>query len=342
MKNIFSRIISPNTITSIPTVESMDIDILSVAISSLTHLEDIANSATEAHLYSAYHGVQGGMDIIQEGFGDFVNACIKYFKSLMQKIADMFNGVIMFIKAFVGDFESFMKKYKSDILSKEPDFTITGFDYHFEGNVPNISVIQNIVSGYNTDLSDFVKNPTKEHTIDIRNKYGSDEFYDSIRGKCIGKGPMNDVDFTMNLHKIFRNGASDPKDILVDKKKVSDSMTEYSKTKSLLDSTTKYRRELESLMGSFMNFFNEGTHVYYSGKQKVIAYDTLTADAKRDERKEIEYTDSALVAYGSFYDHKFSQARKLSQIAIIAITAKVNAIKEQMHQHKKIIRGAVL
>jgi hypothetical protein len=93
-----------------------------------------------------------------------------------------------------------------------------------------------------------------------------------------------------------------------------------------------------------MSFFQEGIHVYFKGETKVIGTDQLSKDnysITAGDRKDNAFKQEHLVIYNSFYDYKFGQARELSHIAIIAMTAKIEALKEAMTMYRTIIRRSM-
>jgi hypothetical protein len=97
-------------------------------------------------------------------------------------------------------------------------------------------------------------------------------------------------------------------------------------------------------MTSLMSFFQEGTHVYFKENDKVIGADQLkrndySVDAV--DRTTEKFSPERLTIYNSFYDYKFKQARELSQIAIISITSKIDALKEALKMYRTIVRQSM-
>ena len=345
MKNIFSNT-SPVTSTSLPTTESLDIDLFISILESLNRMEDDSFNMHKSHLDAVYNYMQeGSVEILQEGFGDFINGCVKFFKSLMARIGKFFDKVMMFIRAYIGDFDKFLTKYKNVILAKKPDFTIEGYTYSFKTDVPNMAIIEHIVSEYNSELANLGTDLNKGHVVDLRNKYASEEFFDGVRGKCLGKSSrIQQGSYVAELRKEFRSDAESARDIHVDNTILRNCIEDYSKLKTSLNDLHKLRSNVTSLLGSLASFFQEGTHVYYKGEKKVIGMDQLSKgdySINTTDRTVVDFKTEHLAIYDAFYDYKFKQARELSQIAIISITGKIDALKEAMKQYRTIVRKSM-
>jgi hypothetical protein len=324
----------------------MDMDIMITVMEDLTRME---NDAFTIHLnnmhskYSAMH--ENSLEIIQEGFGDFINSCVNFFKALIKKIGVFFDKVMMFVRAYIGDFDKFLTKYKSELIKKTPDFTIQGYDYTFKPGIPDMSIVEHIISGYNSELRELSTNTTKGYVVELRAKYASDEFFDTVRGKCMGKSAkVSSANFASDLKKEFRSGESDTKEVKVNATVLRGCIEDYPKLKTSLTDLTKTKGNITSLMTSLMSFFQEGTHVYFKENDKVIGADQLkrndySVDAV--DRTTEKFSPERLTIYNSFYDYKFKQARELSQIAIISITSKIDALKEALKMYRTIVRQSM-
>lgn len=345
-KNIFS---SGQTIVGKESIgyEMDDFCFESALIDIQCVMEDTFFDINKDHITAVYTGLKyQDADILKEGVSDFKNSVIEYFKKLIQKIKEFMKKVFMFINAFIGDFEKFLKRYEKELMQKKPEFQIQGFEYTTNEHQPDISIIQEMVDEYNGELS-AIENMAKKDVLDKRKEKMKQANLDELRRKVIGdRSPINKDDFTEACKKIYRNGDGEKISIEVNQQVLQETISNFSSLKKLYNDTKKEKDRLLVLLENIKKFFERSASFQYlDGKQMIKSHTISTNNhtgsvSKTGERSET-YSVSRMEVYNAFFNFKFAYAKEVSTICNIAVTERVNALKEQLKQSKEIVRKSL-
>lgn len=295
------------------------------------------------HMRTTYmSGMEDSIEILTEGLSDFFKGILQFLKDILQKLKELFSRVFLYIQSFIQTFEVFIKSNMSTLKEIEPDFSIKG--YEFKLSIPiKLSYIDEIVDKYNREL-DSIEGKDKGFIVDLRNENASDEYFNRLRGRIIGKQSVEAGEFSSTIRNEMR-GSEDPVDIKIDKSKLNEYLSEYKDIRDEVQELKKKRDESLRLIGSLITFFEKGATVHYQESSRVMStYKLETQDNKfkQGEKRTEQHSGKKLELLNSFYNYKFLQAKQLSSITSIAIGTRIEVVKQMMKQYESTIRHAVL
>jgi hypothetical protein len=109
--NIFNKnnIKNPSRIT----YENEDFDVTQSCLESLLIIEDAYYEINKNHIQATHIALkEQNIQILTEGFGDFINSVVKFFDNLLKRFKEFMRKVFMVINAYFGDFDKFLSKYR--------------------------------------------------------------------------------------------------------------------------------------------------------------------------------------------------------------------------------------
>lgn len=343
--NIFSS--KPVVETTRVQNEMDDFDMTQSYLESVLILEDEYTSINVEHYQVTHMAMkENNIDILTEGLGDILRSIVKFFANLLEKFKGFMKKAFMIINAYIGDFGKFLDKYKDQLGKLNPDFTIKGFEYTINSDIPKIDKIKNIIDDYNTELNN-VDKLTKAKIIKQREEYTSSNYLDKVRGYIIGTGgDVSSDEYVDECKKVYRKNQSDEQEIHVDKSYLSTVLSQYSSLSKLYTDITKERDKTILMIDQMKNFFQNGASVYYKGQSKTIgAYKMNTSSTSnqitKGDKIERGYEVGKMEILNTFFNYKFAQSKSLGVISITAMVEKVNAIKEQMKLMRVIVRKSM-
>lgn len=326
-----------------------DYDISSAMLEALISLDDSAFVITKEHMQATYlYGKDGNTEILEEGLKDLGKSVGRFFAMLIKKFKQFINRAIMLIRAYFGNFDKFINKYRSDLADRDPNFSVQGFIYSLHDNIPDLSHVKGVVSNFNTELSDVRKLKKEDVLTKIRSINGGEEL-DKIRGSIIAKGsPIDQGSYLDEIKKVYRDGSEETDSINVDKSNAKSFLDEYEKLKGQLKTVSKQRDDIIRLVESMKEFFDRGAAVHYEGSEKKVikAHNVVINKAgnglQNVDDEKIKYSPGTLETVNMFYNLKWKEARTIGAATVLAMTEKVNAIKEAIKLNTKIIRKIAL
>lgn len=345
-KNIFSSQYRPEAKETI-VYEASDFCFESALLDIQCVMEDTFFDINKDHMTATHIGLKyGDENILREGFEDFKNSVVDYFKRLIEKIKEFMKKVFMFINAFMGDFEKFINKYKNELMKKKPNFQIQGYKYTIDENNVDTSIIQELVSEYNSELNS-VEKMTKEDVIKLRKEKMSKSNLETVRQKILGVSYKIEKDeFKETCKKLYRDGEEDPQSIDIDSSVLQETINSFSNIKKAYVSAKKEKDKLIAMLESLKNFFQKSASVQYiNGSSTIKTHNiSLNSDAGRINKDDAHLTSnstSKLEVYNTFFNFKFAYAKEVSNICSVALTERVTALKDQLKQSKEIVRKSM-
>lgn len=341
-KNIFQNQVQTNAKSIV--YEATDFCFEHAILDIESVMEDFYFEANDNHMNAMYVGLKAdNCDILEEGLKDFVDSSVEFFKRLIQKFKDFIKKVFMYLNAYIGDFNKFVTRYRKELLSKDPDFNIKGNDFTIPNNVPDMSVIDDLLSEYNSEIA-HVGSMTKAEIIKQRNKIMSNDNMDSVRGKILGLSQkIQKDDFSEEAKKVFRNGEDSDKDININKEKVSDIVNNYNIFVKDYNNAKKQKDKMISLLENIKSFFQKSASLQYvEGKKSISASnvrrnDSGTSLVKTGDNVE-DFNSDKLLIYNAYFNFKFAYAKEVSTLCLNVMTERVNVLKQQLKQSKEILR----
>jgi len=344
--NVFTNKPTSNSVTKL-SYESADFDYTNRLLEQNLWMEDSYFNIVREHMMVTHLALKDdNVDILQEGFSDFMRSAGEFFKNLLEKFKEFMSRVFMYIYAYMGNFEKFLMKYKDKLHSLNPDFNISGYDYSFSTGVPNLEKVKHIVMDYNNQLNE-VQKQTKRDIVATRAEVLSADRMNSIRSYTLGQAtPISKEEFLSASKKSYRNGASSTTDKHIDKSRLIRAIDDYPNIKKLKKECEKEKNDVIDLIESLKDFFNKSTSVHYKGENKTIYVNSaeLNADGtavNKGTQTELNYSIDRVEIINLFYNIKFAEAKEIGAIATTAITEKVNALKEYLKFTQDIIRESL-
>ena len=327
--------------------EDDDFNATSSMLEALIPLEESFMEITREQIEAMYYGIiDDNIEILEEGLGDTLVKAAGFFNNLVKKFVDLLKKIFMVIRAFIGNFENFIKKYNKKIEEANPDFTIKGYNYDFEASIPRTDRVSAIVQHFNNELSSIDK-MSKEDIAKEREEFISDHTLNKIRGEVIGAGgPVTKEDYVSELKKKYRSGTTDPIEIKVDKAYLNKVLNGYSDLKKVLNDTVKEQDRIVLLINSMKTFFERGVKYSRSGNLTTVQahkidFNESKSGVNKSETIAAEGTTENYEKLNVFYNFKFYQAKEIGSIVTIALVQKVDALKEALKQYEAVVRKAV-
>jgi len=343
LKNIFNKNNSNNkSIKTLLTTDDIDFDTSQSCLEYFILLEEDYFNINKEHLQSAHIANKDkNMEIIREGFNDFINSVISFFKNLLDKFKEFMKRIFMIIYAYLGDFEKFLDKYKEQLRGLDPKFNVKGFKYSFKSNIPNLDIINNIINSYNSELND-IDNMTKDKIIEQREKFMATANLNKIRANIISvSGEVSSEDYLKDVKKIFRDGNEEKIDIEVNKSFLTTVIADYPFLKKNYSDAIKERDDIIAVIEKIKSFFEKNASVYYKGKDKTIGTKLLNRSGNKiqtGDNVEKNYSESKINLINTFFSFKFAQSKEIGSMCTIACIEKVNALKECLSFYREIIK----
>lgn len=324
-----------------------DFDLSTSVLESLLILEDSYLQITRENMLATLISEKDGdLVIMQEGLVDLVKSSVLFFATLIKKIKEVTDRFFMFIRAYIGNFDKFLSKYKQAIDEAEPDFTINTFNYTFETNVPKLDKLKELVQNYNRDLGDVPKRD-KSDLIDERDRFTSDSYFDGIRGYVLNRGSVGRDEFHERTRALYRNNETTPSSVRVDKDYLKKAVSNYGELKKTYHNCRAQNDQVLLLLGNLQSFFEKNPFVHYKGDEKVIYAHQLSIrdnghDLEREGRYDTPYSSTALDKYNLYFNYKLKLAKEIGSISSYAVVEKIAALKEALTTTEKIVRRSVI
>lgn len=310
-------------------------------------MEDSFFDVNRNHMIALHTGLKdNNVDILEEGFKDFIDGAVTFFKKLIDKVKEFMKKVFMYINAYIGDFERFLKRHSKALLEKYPDFSINGYKFTINDSVPNTHVIQDMLSEYNSEINN-ITNMTKADITKKRGQYMAPGNLDKMRAKVLGQSTgISKDDYSAECKKLFRNGETEATSIQVNHDMLSEIVNGYESMKKSYTAAKKEKDKLIALLESIKGFFQKGASLQYIDGKQVIRTDNISVNGKnnginRDSMTKSEYKTDTMVLYNTYFNFRFAYSKEISTMCVNAMTERVNALKEQLAQSKTIVRRSL-
>lgn len=322
-------------------INNFDID--TYCIETMILLEEEFFKITSDNMYARYVATnENNIEILIEGFGDFKDAVVKYFKKFIQMIGDLIKNITVYISSFIGEFDRFLNKHKNHILKSEPNFTINGYKYTNKFDIPDMSILTDFVSEFNSKV-----NRLNDITVEdiVKEKEHFDQEFSLIRAKIIDEQDVINDNETLRqvLKRKLRDDNETQIEITVDKAYLSKIVLEYSESKKYLLKTKSEYEKLLSIMTNMKSFFERSVGVYFEKEKKYIKTNEIKVDNRfqKGDTVKYDYSLDKLRIYNKFFEIYFYECRKLSNLYVIVLQEKIASLKEELAQYRSVIRKCI-
>lgn len=341
---MYQRIFGVNTIKE-SNNNVVEKDYCCSMLEALIDLEVLSGDICQEHLYSTYLSIkEDSLEILQEGFKDFLSKASEYFKKMVEKIKAFFKRVFIVISSYIGDFKNFIKNNKETLMKLNPDFEVKGYKYTMDAvNITN-NYLTDILDEFNKDMANM--DSLKSSEIKERSEeYLSDDNLERMRAQLINsKQGVDAADFPVRVREALRNGATSEDDIKVDQLVLRNIVSMYDTIDKLYKESIKSRDALIVLMERAQNYFSNAAKITYKGADKKIVSNNLSVeDGKFVKGDEISsaYSEKTIQHVNVYYNFRFKQVKEVSTMCTIVATERTNAFREQLKLYKDIVRQSL-
>lgn len=281
--------------------------------------------------------------LITEAFDGFIDKIKSILKKILEFIKRLWNRFITALNKFIGS-KSFLKKHLDDLknFTSEDEFDYDGFIFTIPENVPTNNVISDLYK--NTVIDDTIikagYSKVSEKYEKLKNILDTD-WYDMARAKILGdSGRVYESDYSDRLFEKFRDGADEKSSITVTSSIVDNCKTAFTKYESRKSETEKTKRRIENEYKDIADKYEKSLSLIDGIKYKY----SYTIDNKAKSSNFVD-DDSKGNSVKSILDQyaklKASQVRKLSDIHLLAFSAKLDALKDEEKQSIYILYKAL-
>lgn len=340
-KNIFYNKSRENKSLFLP-LENKDIDIQTYCLETMIALEEEFYQINSDNLLAAHYGIkEENLEILHEGFGDFINSAITFFSNLINRLKDFIKNVFLYISNFIGDFDKFINTHKDEIKKLNPDFDIQGYNYTINDSIPDLSILNNLIQDFNSEVSNIDK-LKKSDIISQRNEFNSSVNKGKMRASILKRNSeLSAEEFQQEIKLIYRDGEESQNTIHVDQNYLIKVVDNFPNVKRSFETIRRETDKAIILVNNLKNFFEKSANVYYRNNKKTIGTYKISnnnGSMKKDERVERDYDVDKLYILNTFFSFKFLQAKEIGNLTVSAMMEKTNALKEQLALYKSIVR----
>lgn len=317
------------------------------------------------------------VDFVRESMNDYTDSKIKLYKAIseatsdqvvLESFSDFFTSVkniidkfLKFIKSLFERFlntlasivnsDKYLNKHKKDLdkFKSTDEFTMMGYKYTFQDNIPSASAALEFSRNL---LGDELYSGTGALTVeDVKSAIQNmnlDALYDAFRAEVIGQSSKNisASDFSEELFRVFRNDELDTEELEIDATYVRQAKERYfgyAKEKSNVERQRKaidqaYRniekqvKEIVSNNGNlnkaaFISKLPDSTNVRDIDDKNVTTSGMLTAEF--------------MTQIDIYVKAKIDMIQEYSNIHALAFSAKLDALKDSYKQDKATLYTAL-
>ena len=300
----------------------------------------------EAKLYKVMAEAGDNLWVVHEGFGDF----FQWVKDFIKKVINFFKKILakfwMRINSLFGR-DKYIENHKDQLheFGSEHEFDIKGYKFTIQDGIPKLDPVENVEEALHGLAKAVENNGVKTYEIkkadNLKAEYirfqEDKEDLDKERAAILGEhGKIASSDWKDSLFEKFRDGDRQKTTITVTSSVVTESLTNFTNHDKLKSKTEKQRDDIEKAYNRIQKRFDQLAEKAknLAGKDAVSVSDFVDTEmgAKADEDK--------IFTISAFARDISNRLEEISNLHVMAFTAKLDAIKDRYHQDKAILYGA--
>lgn len=299
----------------------------------------------EAKLYRVMAEAGNNLWVVHEGFGDFfqwvkdfIKKVINFFKKLLAKFWVRINSLFGRDK-YIENNKDQLREFGS-----EHEFDIKGYKFTIKDGIPTLDPVEKIeeaLHGLAVAAEDDGKKSYKvKDKTALTNAYAKfqedKDKLDNVRASILGEnGPIDDSDWKDALFEKFRDGDREKITITVTSSVVTESLTNFTNYDKMKSKTEKQRDNVEKAYNRIQKKFDE-----LAEKAKNLAGENVSVSDFIDDNASERADEDKIFTISAFARDISNRLEEISNLHVMAFTAKLDAIKDRYHQDKSIIYGA--
>lgn len=311
--------------------------------SSLKFISEMKNEYRAASL-SLYNSLNESADqiAINESFSDFISSVKNIIKKFLNYIKSLFERFITALNSIIKS-DKYLKQHKTDFgkFDHTMEFDMEVYNYSIDLAIPEIHALTTFEKEFN-EIKKSLENITdpQKASDELRNIYNKlsndiESTLDEMRGKVLG-GKISKIsagDFASELFDIYRDGGT--KDtVTVDASIVQSAYIRFANYNDELKKVKRTKSDIEREYKEIENSLSEAytidaDHIKLSGTSVGDYTMTVIATAQMQNTMEL------------FMKTKADQVTQMSAIHTMAISAKMDAMKDCFKQDKTILYKAL-
>ncbi len=300
----------------------------------------------EAKLYRVMAEAGDNLWVVHEGFGDFfqwvkdfIKKVINFFKKLLAKFWVRINSLFGRDK-YIEDHKDQLREFGS-----EHEFDIKGYNFTIQDGIPKLEPVEDIENALHGLANVVDNNGNKSYSLkakkDLKAAYIKfQEEKDDLREQraaILGEnGKIDESDWKDALFEKFRDGDREKTTITVTSSVVTESLTNFTNHDKLKSKTEKQRDDVEKAYNRIQKQFDQ-----LAEKAKNLASkDSVTVSDFVDSELSTKADEDKIFTISAFARDISNRLEEISNLHVMAFTAKLDAIKDRYHQDKAILYGA--
>ena len=299
----------------------------------------------EAKLYRVMAEAGDNLWVVHEGFGDFfqwvkdfIKKVINFFKKLLAKFWVRINSLFGRDK-YIENNKDQLREFGS-----EHEFDIKGYKFTIKDGIPTLDPVEKIEEALHGLAVAAEDNGKKSYKVKdktaLTNAYAKfqedKDKLDNVRASILGEnGLIDDSDWKDALFEKFRDGDREKITITVTSSVVTESLTNFTNYDKMKSKTEKQRDNVEKAYNRIQKKFDE-----LAEKAKNLASENVSVSDFVDDNASERADEDKIFTISAFARDISNRLEEISNLHVMAFTAKLDAIKDRYHQDKSIIYGA--
>lgn len=335
--NVFNPLININEFNDISNINtyvdnSSDDHLFNESLDFLTRLnEDYTIANKEFYLDIMKSG--NNTELIREAYEDFfkkmddnIDKFVKHIRRTAKDAADKLSRNMK--NRYI-----FQDKGKLKLFTDDDSFTIDGYIFTFNDNIPvtnafeklNLINLDGSVNVGNLFVSDNIKKNINVSYNELLTKLDKG-YYDTFRGLVLNSTkPISNSEFTKECFKVYRNGESDTRSILINKNDIDEALERNNDKKKLADNISSIVTTVDKLEKEYKDISKDINRMIHNPDNK---YNNIIPAEAED----------SLNLYAKFLCNNINE---MCNIHTIAFVQKVHALNNQYDQDVKILSKAM-
>ena len=328
--------------------ESEDISYGSIVYSYLNEMNIEYGNATRK-LNKTILESNGNYRVINEGFSNFIATAKEIIKKFIEYIKSLFDRFCNALNKFVLSDKYILKHEKEFVnFTTQDEFEIDGYNFTIDPTVPATKVLvyfnEDFLKinfdlkngGEGKTLKDIINNNYQELQREIENGK-----YDQVRADVIGQNmPIAEEDFHQECFELFRDGESTTSMINITQSKVLESLGRFKNYKEVEKNVKKTRSALEKeykeLENKISKMITKSNLDDIKKQIEIKLNDNYEMNGEIPQR-ELVATQEDLTKLDIYIKAKINEVQVISNIHSLAFGSKLDALKDQYKQDKKIL-----
>lgn len=299
----------------------------------------------KSYIYTGYLMESGASsDIVMESVSDMFKAIANGIKKFIEKVKAFFKKILLYVTSATEDLDKLAKEVEPVLKDKTIDYEFDGYTFTVVNKpAPDMKEFNRIVSEYNSDMAELTKLKEAEIKKQIFD-WLEESHLDKLRGEILGSGgSIDESDYLDEIRKYYRNGETSTEKFKVTNSVVNQIISHSKKLEETKKSSMKDRDNLITLLTKTETFFNTALPTVFKGAQRQVNVAKLnTADNKFSKEDNYKTADDSVMKMLSTYaSAKSKQVNKVASMINLVACERVNALKDQIAQERKILRSCL-